>query len=104
MIADRTEYGDSKSKPFCDGTHTEAEFEASGAIPDPKIRQTEISATGLRVVEAANGPLLLEGPVTLRDAAGGDSCSGTKTALCRCGASENKPFCDGTHARIDFTG
>lgn len=96
--------GDSKNKPYCDNTHVEAGFEASGAIPDPKIRQTESSETGLRVMVAGNGPLLLDGPVTLRDAAGGDSCSGTKTALCRCGASRNKPFCDGAHARIGFTG
>jgi CDGSH-type Zn-finger protein/uncharacterized Fe-S cluster protein YjdI len=96
--------GDSRYKPFCDGTHSQAGFAASGAIPDPKIRQAETDETGLKVVVASNGPLILEGPVTLRDAAGGDSCSGTKTALCRCGASENKPFCDGTHARIGFAG
>ena len=96
--------GESKYKPFCDGAHSEAGFAASGAIPNPKIRQTETERTGLRVVVAGNGPLILEGPVTLRDAEGADSCSGTKTALCRCGASENKPFCDGTHARIGFTG
>lgn len=95
--------GASKNKPYCDGAHSAADFADEGAIPDPKIRPGESAGSELRVVLATDGPLILEGPVTLRDAAGSDRCSGTKTALCRCGASANKPFCDGTHSQIDFS-
>jgi CDGSH-type Zn-finger protein len=51
-----------------------------------------------------NGPLLVSGPVTLEDAAGqAFGLSGRTTiGLCRCGASENKPFCDGAHNRAGF--
>ncbi len=51
-----------------------------------------------------NGPLRVEGPVKLVDYDGKVLDLGGKPAisLCRCGASINKPFCDGTHSKIGF--
>ena len=52
-----------------------------------------------------NGPYKITGPVTILDAdgktyqAGGD---GRPIALCRCGGSTTKPFCDGTHSKVGF--
>jgi CDGSH-type Zn-finger protein len=52
-----------------------------------------------------NGPLLVKGPITLVDADGNPYRLESDTvALCRCGGSTNKPFCDGTHSRIGFQG
>jgi CDGSH-type Zn-finger protein len=52
------------------------------------------------------GPYLVSGPFTLQDADGNPvSTEGKETvALCRCGGSVNKPFCDGTHSKIGFDG
>ena len=51
-----------------------------------------------------SGPYLVTGPVTLQDPAGGEYTLEKDTiALCRCGQSANKPFCDGAHAREGFT-
>ena len=53
------------------------------------------------------GPYRVKGPVTLIDADGNEydlephTKNGT-IALCRCGGSTTKPFCDGTHSRIGF--
>lgn len=51
-----------------------------------------------------NGPYLVSGPVTLTDAEGNqhDIADRKTVALCRCGASTKKPFCDGTHSSIGF--
>jgi CDGSH-type Zn-finger protein len=51
-----------------------------------------------------NGPLLVEGDIELFDPAGNqvDTSSRPRVALCRCGASVTKPFCDGTHSKIGF--
>lgn len=51
-----------------------------------------------------NGPLRLEGEINLIDAAGNPFGLGGRTvvSLCRCGHSENKPFCDGSHGRNGF--
>ena len=50
-----------------------------------------------------NGPYLVEGTAVYTDADGNEQkTQGTMVALCRCGASANKPFCDGTHRKIDF--
>ena len=49
-----------------------------------------------------NGPLLVKGPIKLVDVEGNEFETKETTYLCRCGASNNKPFCDGTHAKIDF--
>jgi CDGSH-type Zn-finger protein len=52
----------------------------------------------------ASGPYLVRGPISLRDASGNELDLGGKDtiALCRCGASTTKPFCDGTHSTIGF--
>ncbi len=51
-----------------------------------------------------NGPFLVTGPVTLTDTQGATyDLAGKETfALCRCGASKNRPFCDGTHKDCGF--
>ena len=50
-----------------------------------------------------NGPYLVEGDFQLVDAQGNDVPI-RKRALCRCGGSTTKPFCDGTHSKIGFQG
>jgi CDGSH-type Zn-finger protein/uncharacterized Fe-S cluster protein YjdI len=50
----------------------------------------------------ADGPLYLRGAVELRDAAGNLLARETRVALCRCGASRRKPYCDGSHAKAGF--
>ena len=57
------------------------------------------------IMTRANGPYLVKGPVRLIDADGKEYTLSSETiALCRCGHSANKPFCDGTHSRIGLPG
>ena len=50
-----------------------------------------------------NGPYLVQGKVELLDSDGRQIKAEKETiALCRCGASTTKPFCDGTHSKIGF--
>jgi CDGSH iron-sulfur domain-containing protein 3 len=50
-----------------------------------------------------NGPYLVRGPVKLVDAEGNEfEVEGEAIALCRCGHSSNKPFCDATHRKVNF--
>lgn len=49
-----------------------------------------------------NGPLRVEGTVQLVDAEGNEFEQKTSFSLCRCGFSENKPYCDGSHRRENF--
>jgi CDGSH-type Zn-finger protein len=52
-----------------------------------------------------NGPFLIRGPIRLVDADGAEfdlPADKPAVALCRCGGSTNKPFCDGTHSRTGF--
>jgi CDGSH-type Zn-finger protein len=50
-----------------------------------------------------NGPLVVDGDFQLVDA-NGNEIPIIKKALCRCGGSTTKPFCDGTHSKIGFQG
>ncbi len=58
-----------------------------------------------KIVCRPNGPYLLEGEVELFDPTGAkvDLAGRPKIALCRCGHSAQKPFCDGAHGRAGFT-
>lgn len=58
---------------------------------------------GVKINIRDNGPLVVEGEFRLVDAEGGEFVLDRRPiALCRCGASHNKPFCDGSHRRVDF--
>lgn len=93
--------GASKNKPFCDNSHEAAGFVDRGAIGDTGPGRDQAGGT-LEVNLAPNGPLLLQGNVQLVAASGRVAWEGTKCALCRCGASNNKPFCDGSHRTVGF--
>lgn len=57
------------------------------------------------IVEASpNGPLMVYGNIKVKDSEGNETVKHKVTAFCRCGASENKPYCDGSHRKIDFKG
>jgi CDGSH-type Zn-finger protein len=92
--------GASDNEPLCDDSHREVDFEAAGTVSG------ESSADGppegrVRVTPTANGPLHVEGGFEI---AGEDGAPRREDDawLCRCGGSGDRPFCDGTHARIGF--
>lgn len=68
------------------------------------MAEIEGQASEVKITVRPNGPLRVEGPVRLIDPNGGewDLTGKPGISLCRCGASANKPFCDGTHAKIGF--
>jgi CDGSH-type Zn-finger protein len=60
-------------------------------------------ADQVKITALDNWPYLVRGKVFITDADGNQYHSGWKTlALCRCGGSETKPFCDGTHSKVGF--
>jgi uncharacterized Fe-S cluster protein YjdI len=80
----------------------------SGALSyfmNDEMEAESIKVESETIVEVApNGPLLVYGNVSVKDAQGNETKKNKVTAFCRCGASSNKPFCDGTHKKIDFQG
>ncbi len=94
--------GQSKNKPFCDNTHEDAGFVDRGAVG---AKGTGAGADGgrLEINRAPNGPLLLKGNLRIVAASGREAWRGDNVALCRCGQSKNKPFCDGSHKAAGFT-
>jgi CDGSH-type Zn-finger protein/uncharacterized Fe-S cluster protein YjdI len=93
--------GASKNKPFCDNSHAEARFEDPGAVGErgPGL----VGAGGpLSIRAMPDGPLKLQGNVSILAGSGRRAWQGTGVALCRCGASSNKPFCDGSHRAAGF--
>jgi len=58
----------------------------------------------VNITPTENGPYLVSGPMRLTDVDGREIPHPDPVTICRCGGSSNKPFCDGTHAAIDFDG
>ncbi|MBX2804228.1 MAG: CDGSH iron-sulfur domain-containing protein [Myxococcales bacterium] len=94
--------GQSSNKPFCDNSHEAAAFVDRGAVGEAGPGR-QARGGPLTVQRAPNGPLLLSGNLKIVAASGRVAWQGTKCALCRCGASKNKPFCDGAHKAAGFT-
>jgi uncharacterized Fe-S cluster protein YjdI len=77
----------------------------SGALRTRRVgAPTATRQQPLELRASADGPLLVSGGVRILDAEGGVLYEGEKAALCRCGGSANKPFCDGTHKQTGFRG
>lgn len=97
--------GASDNKPFCDGRHEEVGFQHGGQLEGPKPKPEGFSPGGkLAVAPLKNGPVLVKGPLEVRSADGDQvSYHDAQVALCRCGGSQKKPFCDGSHKQIGFT-
>lgn len=68
------------------------------------MAENEVQANDVKITVRPNGPLRVEGPIKLLDPNGAqwDLTGKPAISLCRCGGSSNKPFCDGTHAKIGF--
>jgi CDGSH-type Zn-finger protein/uncharacterized Fe-S cluster protein YjdI len=96
--------GQSKNKPYCDNSHVAAGFTATGELAAKDSQPLAVRGGKVVLNPAPNGPLLVTGNLEI--------CSGTghtidrveKCALCRCGQSATKPFCDGSHRAAGFVG
>ncbi len=96
--------GASENKPFCDDKHTDIQFDHDATLGETQVKEKDKPAqdSALHITLRPNGPILVQGLVHIQGKDGQTIVSQTRTALCRCGASENKPFCDGSHNKIGF--
>lgn len=94
--------GASKNKPFCDKSHEAAGFRATGEANSGESATLVVRNGPLTVTPTHNGPLKIEGSLEIVSGTGKTLAKTSKTWLCRCGHSSNKPFCDGTHSKIGF--
>lgn len=95
--------GASKHKPFCDGSHNEIAFQATGEPPTrPGIEALAVRDGPLAIDPELNGPLQVRGNLELCCGTGRTFDKLTSVRLCRCGGSQNKPYCDGSHRTNGF--
>ena len=94
--------GKSRNKPFCDNTHREIAFEATGEPKTVPSEPLDVRGGELHVVPVKDGPLKVRGPLEICSGTGRTVSRTQYIKLCRCGGSANKPFCDDTHLRIKF--
>jgi CDGSH-type Zn-finger protein/uncharacterized Fe-S cluster protein YjdI len=94
--------GASKNKPFCDGSHHEVNFAASGEPPTGKADMLPVRDGPLAIDPLTDGPLQVRGNMEIISGTGRVVARMESARLCRCGASNTKPFCDGSHARVAF--
>jgi CDGSH-type Zn-finger protein/uncharacterized Fe-S cluster protein YjdI len=94
--------GQSAHKPYCDGAHATACFAASGEARTQDSAPLAERAGALAITPAPDGPLLVTGPVEILTGTGRTILRTEKCALCRCGQSRNKPYCDGSHRAVGF--
>ena len=77
----------------------------SGALSYSNMESQSSSDGNITRAEVIpNGPLMIYGPVAIEREGNKETKSSKTTAFCRCGASGNKPFCDGSHKKAGFEG
>lgn len=94
--------GASRNKPYCDGSHHDAGFTATGEPPTGQAEMLPVRDGRVEIDPLPNGPLQVSGNVEIVSGTGRIVARIRTARLCRCGGSQNKPFCDGTHAKIGF--
>ncbi len=93
--------GASCAPPYCDGAHKSAGFKDGSGDFSGQVEEISINGC-LSISTVSDGPLLIKGGCQLRDIKGTVFASHEQFVLCRCGASANKPYCDGSHVGINF--
>ncbi|HEX2493361.1 MAG TPA: ferritin-like domain-containing protein [Steroidobacter sp.] len=94
--------GASKNKPFCDCSHNALGFVATGEPRTGKFEPLEVRDGPLEIAPQRNGPLAVTGNIEIVSGTGRTIMTARQARFCRCGHSANKPFCDGSHARVGF--
>ena len=94
--------GKSFNKPYCDRMHVKAGFKATGEPESGEAETLSIKNGPLTVTPTKNGPLHVQGALEICSASGRTITRTMETWLCRCGHSQNKPFCDGSHNAAGF--
>jgi CDGSH-type Zn-finger protein len=94
--------GLSKKIPFCDGSHKKVAFDDSPKFNDERDEQLATTAGPVTITCRTNAMYVVKGQVTIQSEDGQSLTTRSKAALCRCGASGNKPFCDSSHKQCDF--
>jgi CDGSH-type Zn-finger protein/uncharacterized Fe-S cluster protein YjdI len=96
--------GASKNKPFCDGSHHAVPFAATGEPEtiEAKAAMLDVRNGPLAIDPQTDGPYAVRGNLELMSGTGRVVARMQSAKLCRCGGSNTKPFCDGTHAKIGF--
>lgn len=94
--------GQSANKPYCDGAHASAGFTATGEPASKDALALQVRGGPVDVQPQPNGPLLVTGNLEIVSGTGRTVNRVTKTWLCRCGQSANKPYCDGSHKAAGF--
>ena len=104
---------DPKSKPWIkienassDALKSQIDKCPSGALSyyNNNENNKEIMEAQIKVNAMENGPLLVDGSIEVTKPDGTVEIKEKTTAFCRCGASVNKPYCDGQHRKINFEG
>ena len=94
--------GKSFNKPYCDRMHVKAGFKATGEPESGEAETLSIKNGPLTVTPTKNGPLHVQGALEICSPSGRTITRTMETWLCRCGHSQNKPFCDGSHNAAGF--
>lgn len=94
--------GLSGNKPFCDGSHKAEGVVAIQSFMDERTEDISDNTGDLTITVKTNAMYSIQGPVTIFSRDGLSKTTRTKAALCRCGHSENKPFCDVKHKKCGF--
>jgi CDGSH-type Zn-finger protein len=94
--------GASKNKPYCDGAHVAANFTSSGEPPAQPSEPLAARDGVVVLTPKKDGPLYFSGNLELVSGTGRTVNRLREAWLCRCGRSNNKPYCDGTHKKTGF--
>lgn len=94
--------GLSKTKPFCDGAHKHGNIKLAQDFSDERAENISGLDEHLTISVKENAMYSITGAVTIFSRDGLSKTTRTKAALCRCGYSEKKPFCDIKHKKCGF--
>lgn len=94
--------GQSKAKPFCDGSHSAAGFAATGEPVAKDAPALEARNGPVDIQPQTNGPLKIVGNLEVVSGTGRTIDKVRQAFFCRCGASQKKPYCDGSHKAAGF--